>query len=311
MTELNVSIDLDDAWAYLRAHNDPAWQDAPSIIPLATRRLVDVLDAAGIARATLFVVGQDARRPAGVDAVRSFIARGLEIADHSNAHRGELASLSAGDIRLDLQASGDAIAQVTGTRPVGFRCPSFGASENLSYALRSLGYRYDASALPTPLMPLLRLYHRITAGRGEHPPSYGNLRTALGPLRPRQAGGLLSVPTTTLPGLRTPFHGSYLSALANRSLPAARAYARVADRACRVFDLPVSFLLHPTDVLDRTDAPHLAYFPGMAVPWQVKRALLTAALTRMSEGRAVEPIGARVPELSPAPTTDSTEVAPW
>lgn len=296
MTALCVSIDLDDAWAYLRAHNDPAWSTAPSVIPLATRRLVDVLDAGGIAGATVFVVGQDARRPEGVAAIRTFAARGLEIADHSDAHRGELASLALEDIRCDLEASGDAIAQVTGTRPTGFRCPSFGASENLTQALRSLAYRYDASALPTPLMPLLRLYHRLTSGKSEHPPSYGTIRTAFGSLRPSRTSDLWSVPTTTVPGLRTPFHGSYLNALAGRSLGLARTYARLADRACRSFGLPISFLLHPTDVLDRSDAPHLAYFPGMAVPWEAKRRLLTETLTGMADGRVVTAIGPGLPD---------------
>jgi peptidoglycan-N-acetylglucosamine deacetylase len=307
MTGLMVSIDLDDAWAYLRAHNDPAWTDAPSVIPLATERLIEVLDAADIEHATVFVVGRDARAPVGIQAIGAFTARGLEIADHSDAHRGELASLSLPEIAHDLRSSGDAIAQVTGSRPVGFRCPSFGASEDLSSALRSLGYRYDASGLPTPLMPLLRLYHRLTAGKGDHPPSYGNLRTAFGTLRPTLTAGVLSVPTTTVPGLRTPFHGSYLSALAGRSPSVARAYARLADRACRAFDLPVSFLLHPTDVLDSTDAPHLAYFPGMTVPWRAKRSLLTDTLSRMADGRAVAPIGGLLPNDPVNTTTNITE----
>lgn len=285
MTELLVSFDLDDAWAYLRARNDPSWDMAPSIIELASQRLIDVLDAGGIGDATVFVVGQDARRPVGVDAIRRFQARGLEIADHSDGHRGELATLEVERIRQDLDASADALAQVTGERPVGFRCPSFGASANLSTALSDTGYGYDASALPTPLMPLLRFYHRATAGRGDHAPSYGNLRTAVASLRPTVRNGMLSVPTTTVPVLRTPFHGSYLSALAGRSIGLARAYARFADRTCRFADVPVSFLLHPTDVLDGHDAPQLAYFPGMSTPWTAKRDLFVDVLRRFRDGR--------------------------
>lgn len=291
MTQLLVSFDLDDAWAYLRARGEPGWELVPSIIELASQRLIDVLDAGGIAEATVFVVGEDARRPAGVDAIRRFQARGLEIADHSDWHRGELATLGVEAIRQDLDASADALAQVTGERPVGFRCPSFGASPNLSTALSDAGYAYDASALPTPLMPLLRLYHLATAGRGQHAPSYGNLKTVVAPLRPTVRHGMLSVPTTTVPVLRTPFHGSYLSALAGRSLGLARAYARFADRACRLADLPISFLLHPTDVLDGQDAPQLAYFPGMSTPWASKRDLLVDVLRRFRDGRRPTPLG--------------------
>lgn len=285
VTALMVSLDLDDSWAYLRARNDPSWVSAPSVIRLASKRVVDVLDLAGVEQATVFVVGRDARVPEGTNAIRTFLDRGLEVADHSLAHRAELATLPSQDICLDLKTSGDAIAQVTGSLPVGFRCPSFGASKNLSNALLAVGYRYDASALPTPLVPLLRVYHRLSAGKGEHTPSYGNLRTAFGPLRPTNRDGIQSIPTTTMPLVRTPIHGSYLMALAARSLPLARGYTRLANRACRAFGLPVSFLLHPTDVLDRTDAPHLAYFPGMSVPWSVKRSLLTHGLQQLADGR--------------------------
>lgn len=292
MSELLVSIDLDDAWAYLRARDIPGWEQAPTIVPLATARLLEVLEAAGIGAATTFVVGRDAREPHGVDAVRRFAATGYEIADHSLAHRGELASCSIEEIRADLEASRSAIAEASGSQPTGFRCPSFGASPALSSALTSLGYGYDASALPTTLMPLLRLYHRVSAGAGDHAPSYGNLRTAFASLRPRRQAGVLSIPTTTVPIVRTPFHASYLSALATRSAALARSYAWTADRLCRLWGLPVSFLLHPTDVLDVTDAPHLGFFPGMQVPWSVKRPLMVAVLSRLSEDREVLDLGA-------------------
>ena len=288
MSTLAASLDLDDSWAYLRARNDPAWRQAPSVIELASNRVIDLLDAAGIPDATVFVVGADARRPAGVAAVRACLERGLEIADHSYWHRGELASQPREEIARDLADSGTALAELTGERPVGFRCPSFGASADLTATLRSLGYAYDASPLPTTLVPLLRAYHRVAAGAGDHTPTYGTVRTAYGSLRPQHRDGLLAVPTTTLPGVRTPIHGSYLCALASVSITLASVYARIADRACRVFGLPVSFLLHPTDVLDHSDAPQLAFFPGMAVPWATKRTLLRAALQRFAEDR--EPV---------------------
>lgn len=292
MSTLVASLDLDDSWAYLRARNDPAWRQAPSVIELAANRTIDLLDAAGIPDATVFVVGADARRTEGVAAVRACLERGLEIADHSYWHRGELASRPREEIARDLTASGAALAELTGERPLGFRCPSFGASADLTATLSSLGYAYDASPLPTTLVPLLRAYHRVAAGAGDHTPTYGTMRTAFGPLRPHQRDGLLAVPTTTLPGVRTPIHGSYLCALAGISVAAASAYARIADTACRLFGLPVSFLLHPTDVLDQSDAPQLAFFPGMAVPWTTKRAVLREALRRFAENRETVRIAA-------------------
>jgi hypothetical protein len=285
VSPLFVSIDLDDAWAYLRARGVTGWRDAPTVLPLATDRLREVLDASGIDPVTLFAVGSDARREHGRDAILAAQREGWEVADHSLEHRGELAGCPEAEIRADLAASREAIATVTGQAPRGFRCPSFGSSMALTSALTELGYGYDASALPTSLLPLLRLYHRLAAGRGDHDPTYGTLRTALGPLGPTRRGALVEVPTTTLPGLRLPFHGSYLSALGERSPALADTYAGLADRLCRWRGLPVSFLLHPTDVLDRSDAPHLAFFPGMALPWARKRALLLRTLRRLADGR--------------------------
>jgi hypothetical protein len=300
VTSLLPSIDLDDAWAYLRARGLSGWEAAPTVIPLAADRFRGLLEEADIAAATVFVVGRDARLAPGRAAIHRFQAKGWEIADHSLEHRGELASRPSQEIRRDLVASREAIAQVTGTLPAGFRCPSFGASPSLSGSLRALGYAYDASPLPTSLVPLLRLYHRIVAGHGEHAPSYGNLRSAFGPLRAHRRDGMVEVPTTTLPVLRLPFHGSYLSALASRSVGLASAYARFADRLCRTSRLDVSFLLHPTDVLDRDDAPHLAFFPGMDVPWARKRQLLVEVLRRLSDGRRVITLGAAAAQAQPA-----------
>jgi hypothetical protein len=286
VSALLVSLDLDDAWAYQRARGLPGWRDAPTVLPLAGERFREVLSLADVPAATVFVVGRDARLTHGRAAVRAFARDGLEIADHSFGHRGELATRPMTEIRDDLVASRTAIAEVTGVLPDGFRCPSFGTSRRLTRTLRALGYRYDASALPTTLLPALRVYHRLVAGRSSHAPTYGSVRTAFGSLRPRHRRGLSTIPTTTLPGARLPFHGSYLSALAVRSLPAAQAYLRVVDHRLRAGSIPVSFLLHPTDLLDRDDAPQLAFFPGMALPWARKRDLMVGALRRLHQGRS-------------------------
>jgi peptidoglycan/xylan/chitin deacetylase (PgdA/CDA1 family) len=289
--QLMVSVDLDDAWAYLRARGERGWESAPSIIPLATVRLLELFEASGIDSATVFIVGTDARLDHGRAAIRAFEGVGFEIGDHSLEHRSDLASRSSAEIVADLSESRSAIAEVTGRSPNGFRCPSFGASAALSAALRELDYGYDASALPTPLTPLLRAYYRLRMSEGDESPSYGNLRTAFASLRPKAHGGIVSIPTTTMPLVRVPFHGSYLSALAGRSLSLASAYGRLADRMCRVHGLPVSFLLHPTDVLDRSDAPHLGFFPGMSVPWTAKRKMLGRALANLRRSRELVDLG--------------------
>lgn len=295
-----VSLDLDDVWAYLRARGDAGWREAPTLLPRAVERLLPLLDELGL-RITVFVVGHDAETPGGQEAVRALTEAGHEIASHSFWHRGDLATLPAEQIADDLTRTADAIAQITDRAPTGFRCPSFGRSRALLETLARQGYAYDASVLPTCLTPLLRLFHRATmprAGRavkGPRPQLFGppgNARLALAPFRwDVGAVGLLELPVTTHPLLRTPMHASYLQALAAYSPPVAHAYLRSGLHACLRRRIAPSFLLHPPDVCDERDAPSLCYLPGMAVPWPRKLGAVRRMLALLSEQFRAMPLG--------------------
>lgn len=304
-----LSLDLDDVWAYLRAHGDPDWREAPTTLPRAVDRLAGLLDELGL-RLTVFVVGRDAETPDGRDAVRTLAAAGHEIASHSYLHRGDLPSLAPDEIADDLDRTAEAVSAAAGRAPTGFRCPSFGRSPALLEALVARGYVYDASVLPTSLGPLLRLYHRLTmSAEARHATRdvqlFGPPANALLPLSPFRwaVGGdtLLELPVTTFPVLRVPLHASYVQALAARSEPLARAYLRAGLRACRARGIPPSFLLHPPDVLDAHDAAPLSYLPGMARPWQRKVDGLRSALTLLADDFRVVPLGEAARTLADAP----------
>jgi len=282
-----VSMDLDDAWAYQRARGMDDWESTRTILPQAADAAVSVLDAVGIREATMFAVGRDAATPSGARLLGELSAHGYEIANHSWMHRGELPGQTPENIRDDLTQTSTAIYAATGVEVRGFRCPSFGSSHELSEALQSLGFMYDASAFPTVLVPVLRGYHRLVAGRGEAEPTYGALRTVVASQRIHATPGQpVSVPVTTMPGLRLPIHGSYLMALAERSPKVALTYLRLFDRLARRSKLDVSFLIHPTDVLDSTEAPELGFFPGMGMNSIKKREVLRIALSTLAEGRS-------------------------
>src|SRR6185437_15252223 len=83
---------------------------------------------------------------------------------------------------------------------------------------------------------------------------------------------------TTMPGLRTPFHLSYLIWLASYSPIVARAYLGTALGLCRVAGVPPSFLLHPLDFLGPDEAPDLRFFPGMAQSLESKLELAGFAI---------------------------------
>ena len=283
----SVSLDLDDVWAYLRTRNESGWDQVPSVLPLVVDRLQPLLSELRL-RITIFVVGHDAEQRAGCRVISELAQMGHEIGNHSFWHRADLPFLPADAITSDLERSGAAIAAATGRMPQGFRCPSFGTSEALLVSLAKADYAYDASVLPTTLGPLLRMYFRLRLRAEPHPSDiddslYGPLTNALLPLSPfrwRVPGGmLLEAPVSSMPVFRVPIHMSYLNVLGIRSPALADFYLSMALVALRQKAIPLSFLLHPTDVLDLGDAPRLAYFPGMARPWQqkvehVRRALM-------------------------------------
>lgn len=298
-----LSLDLDDVWAYLRTRGDADWESAPSMLPVAVDRLLPALAALDV-RITVFVIGRDLTRPEGVEAVRALSVAGHEIASHSWLHRPDLSSLPAGAIADDLERTSDAIAEVVGERPTGFRCPSFGFSRSLLQALLDGGYRFDASVLPTSLAPLLRLYYRTRLRRGDAAATgamFGPVSGAVRPLTPFEwvspAGALLELPVSTFPLVRTPMHMSYLQALAERSEPAATSYLRGGLWALRRRGVPPSFLLHPTDLVDRRDAPRLDFFPGMRRPAAAKLDTVVDALARLSDRFDVVPLGVAAADL--------------
>ncbi len=294
----SLSLDLDDAWAYLRTRGESDWSTAPSVLPLAVDRLLPLLAELDL-RITVFVVGRDAARPEGREAVRALADAGHEIASHSQLHRGELAGLPPAEIAQDLRQAGDAIEAVTGRRPRGFRCPSFGTSPALLRCLVDGGYEYDASVLPTSLAPLLKVYYRARLRSGSDGVAsqqlFGPASNAVLPLSPFRwstgGPGLLELPVSTLPLLRTPVHMSYLQALGGASPAVAEVYARLAFRALRARGVPPSFLLHPTDLLDARDAPRLSFFPGMARPSAGKLDQLRRTLAVLARDFRVLPLG--------------------
>jgi peptidoglycan-N-acetylglucosamine deacetylase len=91
-----------------------------------TPRLLDMLKERGI-KATFFVVGQNAAEYP--DILRRMAFEGHEIANHSWSHPA-LTKLGAEGLRKQIENTNDAIAKVTGKRPVLMR-PPYGATSSM------------------------------------------------------------------------------------------------------------------------------------------------------------------------------------
>lgn len=295
-----VSLDLDDKWSYMRTRGDARWKDLPSYLDVAVPRMLDFLRARGL-RITFFIVGVDAARPQNGDLIRTIVQEGHELGNHSYHHEPWLQRYPRATITEEVERTHEELLRVTGAKPEGFRGPGFSWSATLIEVLAEAGYSYDASSLPTVLAPLARLHFlsKSTLEKEERQLRdglFGSFRDGLRPVRGHylcvNGHRLLEIPVTTIPGLRTPFHLSYLMYLAQRSRPLMRTYLELALSLCRTTGTGPSFLLHPLDFLDKGDAPELAFFPAMDMAWQDKIEVAGETLDRLATRFELLPMGA-------------------
>ncbi|HEX5632994.1 MAG TPA: polysaccharide deacetylase family protein, partial [Gemmatimonadales bacterium] len=304
---------------YLRTHGDPGWERRPTYLPTFCPAVLESLDRLGL-RITFFLVGVDATREENVPALRSLVAAGHEVGNHSHEHEPWLHLYSREQVERELAQAETAIEAATGQRPRGFRGPGFSWSPTVLDVLEARGYGYDASTFPTYLGPLARTYYFWTAKlsreeRERRKALFGAFSEGFRPLKPYhwQLGGgrrLLEIPVTTMPVLRAPFHLSYLLFLSRYSEALMAAYLRTALALCRAAGVEPSFLLHPLDILGGDQVPELAFFPGMDLPHGRKTALFERALRILGDhfelvpmsahAAAIErrPVPARVPALA-------------
>jgi hypothetical protein len=287
----SLSLDLDNEWSYLKTHGDASWEALPSYLDVAVPRALEMLHGLGLT-ITFFIVGQDAALERNHEAIASLSRAGHEIGNHSFHHEPWMHKYSEAQVRDELSRTEDALSALTGSVPIGFRGPGYSLSPTVLKVLVETGYLYDASTLPTVVGPLARAFYFRSAKldeqqREERGDLFGSATEALRPLGPYRwdvgTEGLIEIPVTTMPGLRVPFHVSYLLYLAGRSPELARSYFRTALFMCRSAHVAPSILLHPLDVLGGDDVASLSFFPGMAMSGKVKRELVSGFLALLSE----------------------------
>lgn len=286
----SLSLDLDNAWSYLKTRNDESWQSYPSYLDQVVPDVLSTMDRHEVA-CTVFIVGRDAALATNRSAMHLLGSSRHELGNHSYEHEPWITGRTTTEIGSEIGLAQDAIATGTGRRPCGFRSPGYALSPSVLEALGSLGFLYDASSLPTCIGPLARAYYFATAKltpaeRAQRSALFGSVRDAFRPLKPYMvetgAGPLLELPVTTLPLLRLPIHFSYVLYLAGFSEFAALTYFRLAMKACILSNVQPSLLLHPLDFLVADDMPSLGFFPAMNMKREFKRRILDATLKEFS-----------------------------
>lgn len=296
----SLSLDLDNEWSYLRTHGDPEWRSFPTYLHRLVPLALDTLEDLGT-RITFFIVGRDAADPRH-DGVMEVLGRSPhELGNHSYEHLPWLHRYRRDDLAAELSLAHEAIAAATGRAPTGFRGPGFSLSPATLEVLADLDYRFDATTLPTWIGPLARRYYFRGAGdltereRAERESLFGSARDGLRRNTPYRwefdDRELIEVPVTTFPGLRTPFHVSYLLYASERSPRLADAYLAGALRACVARGQGPSVLLHPLDFLGGDEVGSLAFFPGMGMPGAEKRERVRRYLERLADMFVIVPVG--------------------
>jgi polysaccharide deacetylase family protein (PEP-CTERM system associated) len=145
-----LTIDVEDyfhASALASVAPRDRWDSLPSRVSANTRRLLDVMDEAGV-KSTCFVLGWVAKRDAAL--VREIAARGHEVCSHGFWHQ-LIYDQTPDEFRADVRDSRALLQDLSGQPVHGYRAPSFSIVERSLWALEVLveeGHTYDASIFP-------------------------------------------------------------------------------------------------------------------------------------------------------------------
>ena len=274
-----VSVDVDPVDLHLVGYGFTGLPADPLVYTKALPRLLDVFSRCGIS-ATLFLVGRDAEGNASN--LRAAAEAGHEIASHTWSHPIGFAGLGAERQRQELGDSKRALEAASGSTVVGFRSPNFDMNASVVPVLAGLGYRYDASAYPTPVLVPARL---VLATKSADPMRV--LAMNPWPFTWRRdphdwtahGATVREFPLAVTPGLRMPVYHTlrYFSDDAR--------FATQLDGFARRGDT-LSYALHAVDALgmqeDGVD-PRLAKHPGIDRPLAEKLALLARPMKALAE----------------------------
>ncbi|MEO6133951.1 MAG: polysaccharide deacetylase family protein [Ginsengibacter sp.] len=288
----SISLDLDNQWTYMKIHGDEGWDKYPSYFNIFVPHVLNVLDELKL-KITFFIVGKDTESEDNNKYLRMIVDRGHEVGNHSYHHESWLQTYSYEKIEKEIREAEEAIEKVTGQRTTGFRGPGFSWSKDLLKVLESRGYQFDASTLPTFLGPLARMYYFQKSDLTKEEKKarkelFGKFSEGFRKLKPYKwdLGNnktLTEIPVTTMPVFKLPFHLSYLIYLGNISMPLMKLYLNTAIGMCKITNTPISFLLHPLDLIGGDQISELAFFPGMNVSSSKKVEVFKNVIQRLSK----------------------------
>lgn len=279
-----VSCDVDTVDRHLDGYGFEGLPSCDLVYRTAVPRLLELLDEVGIP-GVFFAIARDAEPQAPL--WRRAVAAGHEVASHSMTHPQPFRTLGDDALRDEVTKSRERLSAACGAEVIGFRAPAWDVDDRVLAAVRTAGYRYDASVFPTPVLIASRLaaYRRSI---GKHSLfSMDLVGHAFAAQRPHRltgaAAGLIEFPIAVTRWLRLPVYHTF-AYFVSRGL-----FGRLVGSVLRS-SLPLCYEFHAADLLDQEGDhvdPRLARHPGMAVPLKEKRKLLGDLLRRIAGERPV------------------------
>lgn len=287
MRVAGLSVDVDSVASHLEGYGFERPEDDGLAYDLAVPRMLDLFHRTGV-RATFFLIGSEASRHS--DTVRMIIDGGHEVASHSMSHRLPFAGLDDGRAEVEIRESRQLLERLAGAPVDGFRAPSWDMDSHLLSRVAAAGYRYDASAYPSILLPLLRRAIAARSLGGSPRTSTGLWDGVFGPTTPyyvtTAAGGVWEVPLCTTPYARLPHYHTLRFVLPEPAFRLICAWARTRRG-------PVTYQFHAVDFMGLAEDgldPRIADHPGMNLSLGRKLELARRSLITLAASRRVVPL---------------------
>ncbi len=147
-----LSFDVEDYFhvsAFESFSTPDTWAERELRVECNTNKILDMLAEESV-KATFFVLGWVAEAcPSLLDRI---VAEGHEVASHGYNH-ARVNRQGREEFRQDITRSKKLLEDLTGTRVIGYRAPSYSISEKTFWAfdeLHQAGYLYDSSIFPIP-----------------------------------------------------------------------------------------------------------------------------------------------------------------
>ncbi len=269
----------------------------PSYFVVADR-FFSAIDAIG-AKCSIYIIGRDLENGEVAARVRSWAEAGHEIGNHTWSHHHNLAGLPKERMRDEIVRAHDMITRVVGKEPRGFIAPAWSTSTDVVRILNELGYLYDTSIFPSPVIAAAmtklmlngrrqRTYNAAWWDRKDKRAAF------VAPRQPyyigthslvrQEASGLVELPLPTFSPARFPCWQTmafYLGPAGTRQLiRATAAQSEAFYYLMHPADLTDYLRDVPTDIRSRYDA-ELSLFERLRTPFAKKEKLFQAALAAL------------------------------